>query len=70
MLGKLLKEGQDIKTAIQTLIETKLIGTWRLAIILTAEPNKIYVTKNAGPLFMGKSSGSIVICSDQSILNE
>ena len=46
------------------MIETKLIGTWRLAIILTAEPNKIYVTKNAGPLFMGKSDSSIVICSD------
>jgi len=70
MLGKLLKEGQNIKTAIQTLIETKLIGTWRLAIVLTAEPDKLYVTKNAGPLFMGKSEGKIVICSDQSILNE
>jgi glucosamine 6-phosphate synthetase-like amidotransferase/phosphosugar isomerase protein len=41
-----------------------------MVVMLTAEPNKIYVTKNAGPLYMGKSDTSVVICSDQSILNE
>ena len=55
MLGKLLTDGLDIKTAIKTLVETKLIGTWRMAIMLKAEPNKIYVTKNAGPLYLGQS---------------
>lgn len=60
----------DIKTAIQTMIETKLIGTWRLAVILQSEPDKIYVTKNAGPLYMGKSAESVVICNDSLILNE
>ena len=55
MLGKLLSDGNDIKTAIKTLVETKLIGTWRMAIMLKAEPNKIYVTKNAGPLYLGQS---------------
>ena len=29
-LGKFLDQGMDLKTAIVTLIETKLIGTWRL----------------------------------------
>jgi len=70
MLGKLLDGGADIKTAIQNLIETKLIGTWRMSIMLVSEPNKVYVTKNAGPFYMGQSSSSIVLCSDQSILNE
>lgn len=63
-LGKFLDQGMDIKTAIQTMIETKLIGTWRLAVILQSEPDKIYVTKNAGPLYMGKSAESVVICND------
>ena len=69
-LGKLLDSGLDIKTAIQTLIETKLLGTWRMAIMLTAEPDKMYIAKNVGPCFMGKSSSSVVICSDPSILTE
>lgn len=34
-LGKLLDEGMDIKQAITTLIETKIIGTWRMTISLT-----------------------------------
>lgn len=57
----------ELKVAIQTLIETKLIGTWRLVIALTDQPNKLYVTKNAGPFYMGKSDDSIVFCSDQTI---
>jgi len=68
MLGKFLDGGADIKTAIQNLIETKLIGTWRMSIMLVSEPNKVYVTKNAGPFYMGQSSSSIVLCSDQGIL--
>ena len=55
MLGKYLDQGMDIKTALQTIIETKLIGTWRIAVIVVAEPNKLFFTKNVGPCFMGKS---------------
>jgi len=68
--GKLLDEGHDIKMAIKTLVETKLIGTWHLAIVLTAQPDKIFVTKNAGPVYMGKRENAIVICSDQGIISE
>ena len=69
MLGTLL-EVSDIKTAIQSLVETKLVGTFRLVVVLTDEPDKIYVTKNVGPFFMGKSESSIVICSDPLIVKE
>lgn len=33
-LGKMLTAGMPIKEAIKTLVETKMIGTWRMAIIL------------------------------------
>ena len=64
MLGKELDTGADLKTAITTLVESKLIGTWRLAVIPVNNPNLIYFTKNAGQFFIGKSDSSIVICSD------
>lgn len=35
VLGKLLDQGMDIKEAITTLVETKIIGTWRMVISLT-----------------------------------
>ncbi len=41
-----------------------------MTIMLVAEPNKFYVTKNAGPFYLGKSESSLVLCSDQSILSE
>lgn len=69
-LGHFLDQGMDIKTAITTMVETKLIGTWRLAIILCSEPDKVYVTKNAGPFYMGTSENSVVFCSDSSIVTE
>ena len=70
MIGKLMDQGMEVKAAIQNLVETKLIGTWRLAIVLSSEPNKIYVTKNAGPFYLGESGDSVVLCSDQNILTE
>ena len=70
MLGKFLDSGMDAKTALQTIIETKLIGTWRIAVIVVAEPNKLFFTKNVGPCFMGKSEQSTVICNDRFIIEE
>ena len=71
MLGKYLdQEGMDVKTALKTLVETKLIGTWRIAVMVVAEPNKLLFTKNVGPFYMGKSEHSLVLCSDRVILEE
>ena len=70
LLGRYLDQGMDLKTAIQTMIETKLIGTWRMTITLVAEPDKVYVTKNVGPFYMGTSQNALVFCSDQNIINE
>jgi glucosamine--fructose-6-phosphate aminotransferase (isomerizing) len=70
MLGKELDSGADLKTAITTLVEKKLIGTWRMAIVPVKEPNLIYFIKNAGQFFIGKSEESVVVCSDQEICQQ
>ena len=64
LLGRLLDQGMDLKTAIQTMIETKLIGTWRMTIALVSEPDRIFIVKNSGPFYMGSSETSVVFCSD------
>ena len=70
MLGKFLDQQMDIKTALKTLVETKLIGTWRIAVMVVAEPNKLYFTKNVGPFYIGRSEHSLVLCSDRIILED
>lgn len=70
LLGRLLDQGMNLKTAIQTMIETKLIGTWRMTIALVSEPDRIFIVKNSGPFYMGTSQTSVVFCSDQAILAE
>ena len=69
MLGNELDNGIDLKTAIIDLLETKLFGTWRMAIIPVDNPNKIFFTKNAGEFYLGKTKNkmNIVVCSDDEI---
>ena len=70
MLGNELDTpNTDLKTAITNVLETKLFGTWRMAIIPVDNPNKIFFTKNAGEFFLGKTKNrqNIVVCSDDEI---
>ena len=38
--------------------------------MLTDQPDKMFVTKNVGPLFMGSSQTSVVVCQEPAILAE
>ena len=70
MLGKELDNNTDLKTAITNLVEKKLIGTWRLAIIPVSNPNLIYFTKNAGDFLIGTSNSSMLFCTDKEIQHD
>ena len=70
MLGAQLDTGCDLKAALKNLIELKLLGTWRLAIMLVDNPNHIYVIKNVGPMFIAKSSYSVVVSSDKEVIED
>ena len=70
MLGKELDNTADLKTAITNIVEKKLIGTWRLAIIPVNNPNMIYFTKNCGDFFIGKSPSSVLICTSADARND
>ena len=67
MIGKALDTGSDLRGAIINIIQTKLIGTWRMAVISVEDPSTVYVTKNVGPCFLGTSKDNVVICQDKII---
>ena len=70
MLGKQMDNGANLKTAIKTLVESKLIGTWRLAVMEVNNPSQLYVVKNVGPMFIAKSNTSVIVCSDKEIYSD
>lgn len=53
-----------LKQAIKTVTETKLLGTWRLAIY---GAQKLYVATNSGELHLGRQAGRVVVSSDGSV---
>ena len=70
LIGKQLDGGVNLKTAIKTIIENKMIGTWKLVVMEVNKPSQMYVTKNVGPMFIGKSNNSVIIGSDKDIYSD
>lgn len=56
--------GSDLCSAIKTVCETKLHGTWRLAVMAQ---DKVYLATNSGDFFVGRSEDCFVFCSSDSL---
>lgn len=61
---QLEQPGADLSSAIKTVCETKLHGTWRLAVMAN---DKLYLATNSGDFFVGRSDDCFVFCSSDSI---
>lgn len=66
MIGKQLDQGVDLTNAIKNVLQAKLIGTWHL-VIVPIDPklgvtDRIFLTKNAGPFYIGRSPEQVVVC--------
>lgn len=46
--------GFDVKNALKNVVESKLMGTWKMALIATEKPESIFFVKNSGELIIGK----------------
>ena len=53
LVGLELENGASIKDALKTVIETKLLGTWRLAVMMQEATKDIYVVTNCGGFYLG-----------------
>ena len=63
MIGFELDKGESLMQAIKTVVETKLLGTWRIVIMASNDAKVLYTTTNSGAIYLGRSSNSIILSS-------
>lgn len=64
-----LDQGHNIKVALKNVVEKKLLGTYRIALMELNNPSAIYFVKNSGDFFMGlnKQNTEIVVSSESAL---
>ena len=60
-----------MKEALKIIVETKILGTYRISAIELNEPKFIYFVKNSGEFIIrqNKAKNNIIVTSDQVIFN-
>ena len=62
--------GKSVKDSIKNVIEKKLMGTWKLAVLPLENPNQIYFVKNSGEFIVGKTDKAVVISTEEILFKE
>ena len=62
--------GSSVKEAIKNVVEKKLMGTWKLAVLPLQESDHIYFVKNSGEFIVGQTDKSIVVCTEEGIFKD
>lgn len=58
-----MDQGVSLKEALKNVVEKKLMGTWRLAVMSTEAPDHLYFVKNSGDFILGQTANSVVVTS-------
>ncbi len=66
LIGIEMDEGLSAKEALKNIVEKKLMGTWKLAMMSLEDPTSVYLVKNSGEFMLGKNETSVVITSEPS----
>lgn len=53
LIGVEMDQGATVKDAIKTLVERRLMGTWKLAVLPLDSPDHLYFVKNSGEIMIG-----------------
>ena len=66
-----MDKGVDIKDALKTVVEQKLIGTYSIAIMEVKNPERMIFVKNSGDFVLGlsKNNDELLVSSDSSVFN-
>ena len=67
-----MDQGVPLKEAIKNVVERKLMGTWKLAVMSLEKPDKLYLVKNSGEIIIGKlpDKKAVVVCTEESLFKE
>jgi glucosamine--fructose-6-phosphate aminotransferase (isomerizing) len=72
LIGKELDEGLDVKTAIKNVVERKLMGTWKLAVMPLDKPDHLYFVKNSGEIIIGQllEQKAVIVSTEEVLFKE
>jgi glucosamine 6-phosphate synthetase-like amidotransferase/phosphosugar isomerase protein len=70
LIGVELDQGASIKDAVKNVVETKLMGTWKMVVMATDKPDRIYFVKNSGDFILGKTDNSVVVTSEDILFED
>lgn len=65
-----MDQGLSLKEALKNVVEKKLMGTWKLAVISIDHPEVIYFVKNSGEILIGKTGNSVIVSSEEIVFGE
>lgn len=61
LIGVEMDNGSSVKEALKNVVERKLMGTWKLAVLGVEQPDSLYLVKNSGDLILGQDKNSVVV---------
>jgi glucosamine 6-phosphate synthetase-like amidotransferase/phosphosugar isomerase protein len=72
LIGLEMDSGLSLKESIKNVVEKKLMGTWKLAVMSIEKPDHIYVVKNSGEIIIGHliDQKAVVICTEEVLFKE
>lgn len=59
--------GATVKEAIKEVVEKKIMGTWKLAVMPLESPEHLYFVKNSGEFLVGQLEGSVVVSTEEAL---
>lgn len=68
LIGAELDKDRSLKEALTNVVECKLIGTYRLAVVATSNAKQCYFVKNSGDFALGKNDNEIVVSTNGELL--
>ena len=70
LISSELDKNLSLKDALKNVVEQKLLGTYRIALMEMKNPKQLYFVKNSGDFFLGvnKTSTEIIVSTDFEVL--
>jgi glucosamine--fructose-6-phosphate aminotransferase (isomerizing) len=72
LIGIELDQGHSLKDSIKNVVERKLMGTWKLAIMSLEKPDHLYLVKNSGEIFIAQlqDKKAVIVSTEEIVLKE
>lgn len=70
LIGVEMDQGATVKEAIKTLVERRLMGTWKLAVLPLDDPSHLYLVKNSGEIIIAHTPEGVIISTEEVLFRE